>query len=185
MVLPIPRWAEGESRTFSRPLSRQPAWPPRRTAFRDAGLGGAKTDFQAGSLPAPPSFPGGSQARVPALGHLLAARESTHPGQAIPLLGNLEKLRAIGDCGDLVPDLRGPHARGVQGRSGGCDRGAGSGAAGRRGAAPGEGLRAVPGSQAQAVDGSGPHAPGRESPRCCRGCRGLSLSPPREPEPPH
>lgn len=29
-------------------------------------------------------LPGGSQARVPALGHLLPARESKHPGQAIP-----------------------------------------------------------------------------------------------------
>lgn len=39
---PKPALGRGSVGHFSRPLSRQPAWPPRRTAFRDAGLGRSK-----------------------------------------------------------------------------------------------------------------------------------------------
>lgn len=89
---PNPALGRGRVGHFSRPVSQQPAWPPRRTAFRDAGPGRSKDRLSGRAFIHP--LPGGSQARVPALGHLLPARESKHPGQAIPALGNPEKLRA-------------------------------------------------------------------------------------------
>lgn len=88
---PVPRWAEGESDIFLglSPGSRRGHLVGQLFGTRD--WGGAKTDFQAGPSFTP--FPC-SLARLPALGHLLPARECKHPGQAIPALESPEKLRA-------------------------------------------------------------------------------------------
>lgn len=106
-VLPAPRWAEGESDIF---LGLSPG--SRRGHLAGLLLGTRaekKETFRPGLDPLP-------RARVPALGHLLPARESEHPGRRCPQ-GTPGTLRATWSwlCGDLVPNPRGPGARGGRG----------------------------------------------------------------------
>lgn len=181
-VLPTPSWAEGESDIFLG-LSGQPAWPPCRAAFRDAGLGRSEGTFGPRLRP----FPPGSQARVSALGHFLPAHESQHPGQAISSGKSREAAR------DRGVTLRGPSSHPPRprrskgrGRSRRAERGAGPGAAGHRGAAPGVGReqRTGPGpARARRREPPPPPRPPRAQPVPAQGAGASQLTPPAAPPP--
>lgn len=177
---PSPALGGGRVGHFPRPLSRRPAWPPSRAAFRDTGLGRSKRRLSGPAFTPLPRLLSEFQLLVTSCPHVGPHTQDKRSPQ-----GNPGKLRATRRrlCGDLVPNPRGPRARGGQGRSAGGERQAGPGAAGSRGSAPGEGPTASRAREERAsgAPGRAPRAPGGRSPR--RGRRVLSLSPPREPEP--